>query len=184
MLGADAGGEIAVEAEPAQQRRMTVDMAALEGFELGHAGRVTGEHAGEVHEFGQPDHLGMITEGQKVIDVEAGAGGLQMGGRHAARELHTDVHDGLDRAVEEIADPRGADHIGDLVRIADRRGDAARKHAAVELVRCDQRAFDVQMGVDEAGYHDPAGDVDFPYAGIGFQRADDAVAADGDVAVA
>ena len=53
--------------------------------------------------------------------------------------------------VEEVADAFRAEHVGDLVRIADRGGDAARQDAAVEFVRRDQRGFDVQMRVDEAG---------------------------------
>jgi hypothetical protein len=184
MLGADAGGEIAVEAQPAQQRCMAVDMAALEGLEFGHAGGVLGQHAGEVHEFGKTDHLGVVAERQQILDVEARARGLEMGGGHAARELHPYVHDGLFRAIEKIADAGGADDIGDLVRIADCGGDTARQDAAVKLVRGDQRTLDVEMRVDEAGHDDLAGDVDFLDAGIGLQRADDPVAANGDIALA
>ena len=80
--------------------------------------------------------------------------------RHAARQLHAQVHRRRQRGVEEIVQARRAEHVGDLVRIADRRGDAVREHAAVELERRDQRGFDMQMGVDEAGDDDLAGDVD------------------------
>ncbi len=39
VVGADAGGEIAVEVVAREQRRVAVDMAALEGVELGEADR-------------------------------------------------------------------------------------------------------------------------------------------------
>ena len=126
----------------------------------------------------------MITEWQQVLDIQPCAGGFEMGGGHAARQLHADVHDGLFRALKEIADSGGADDIGDLMRIADRGGDAARQHAAVELMRCDQRAFDMQMGVDEPGYDDLAGDVDCVDALIAFQCSHNAIATDGDIALA
>ncbi len=84
-------------------------------------------------------------------------------------------------AIEEELDALGAEHIGDLVRIADHRGDAIGQHAAVEFMRGDERGFDVQMRVDEAGHDDPAGNVDLGCALIIRTGADDAVAADGDI---
>ena len=42
VVGADAGGEIAVEVEAGKQRRMAVDRPALESGELGEAGRIAG----------------------------------------------------------------------------------------------------------------------------------------------
>ena len=95
--------------------------------------------------------------------------------RHAARKLHPEVHRGRHRGVEEIAQARDAEHVGDLVRIADRRGDAVREHAAIELERRDQRGLDMQMRVDEAGNHDLAPDIDLARAAILRHRSDDAV---------
>ncbi len=77
--------------------------------------------------------------------------------------------------------PSVAEHIGDLVRIADRGGDAVGQDAAVEFMRRDERGFDVQMRVDEARNDDLAGDVDLGCALIAAAGADDAIAADGDV---
>ena len=62
-----------------------------------------------------------------------------MGGGNAARQLHAQVHHRGHCAVEEEADALRAQHIGDLMRIADRGGDAVAQHAAVELMRRDQR---------------------------------------------
>ncbi len=45
----------------------------------------------------------------------------------------------FERRIQEELDALGAQHIGDLVRIADRGGDAIGQDAAVELLRGDQR---------------------------------------------
>ena len=92
VVGAHLRGEIAVEVEAAQQRRMAVDRAALEGGELGEAAGIAGEQAGKVHEFGEAEHLGVMREGQQVVDFEPRAGRLQVRRRHAARKLHAQVH--------------------------------------------------------------------------------------------
>ena len=124
MIGADAGAQIAVEPVAAEQRAVPVDRPGLERGELGEAGRVAREQAGEIHEFGEAEHLRVVGERQEIADLEPRAGGLEMGRRHAARKLHAQVHRRRHRAVEEIAQARLAEHVGDLVRIADRGGDA------------------------------------------------------------
>ena len=50
-------------------------------------------------------------------------------------------------------------NIGDLMGIADRRGHAVRADAAVKLERGVQRGFDMQMGVDESGHQNLAGNI-------------------------
>ena len=85
-------------------------------------------------------------------------------------------------AGEEIADAFEPEHVGDLVRIADRGRHAVAKDAAVELKRRHQRGFDVEMRVDEAGNAGEAAPVDLALALVARMRADDAVADDGDVA--
>src|SRR5690606_5399832 len=69
------------------------------------------------------------------------------------------------------------------VRIADRRGGAARQHGALELERRDQAALDVDVGVDEAGHGDAAAPIDLAHAAVLLVRADDPVATDRDVAL-
>ncbi len=107
VFGADAGREIAVEVDAAQQRRVAVDMAALEGFELGHADRILVDHAGEIHEFRKADDLGMIAEGQELLDRQIGAGGFEMCGGHAGGELDADIHDRFERRIEKELDAFG-----------------------------------------------------------------------------
>ena len=101
--------------------------------------------------------------------------------RHAARELHAQVHDGALGAGEEVVEGRRAQHVRHLVRVADRGGDAVRQDAAVELQRRDEGGFDVQMRVDEAGHGDAAAALDRPRAAVVAVGADDRVAADRDV---
>ena len=160
VVGAHAGSQIAVEGQAAEQRAVSVDGARLKRRELGEAGRVAGEEARKIHEFGEAQHLRMIGERQKIADLEPRAGRLEVGRRHAARKLHAQVHRRRHRGVEEIAQARLPQHVGDLVRIADRRGHAMTQHAAVEFERRDQRAFDMEVRVDEAGRDDLSADVD------------------------
>jgi hypothetical protein len=181
MFRADTGREIAIEVVAGEQRCMAIDMAALEGLQLGKTDRVLVDDAGEIHEFRKPDDLGMVAEGQEALDRQVGAGRLQMGGGHAARKLHANIHDGFERAVEEELDALGAEHIGDLVRIADDGRHAIGQDAAVKFMRRDQRGFDVQMGIDETGNDDAAGNVDFGATVVVAAGADDALARDGDI---
>ena len=132
----------------------------------------------------RPSTLGCEASGSEILDLEPRAGGFQMRRRHAARELHAQIHRGRRaRRRGNICRPVDAEHVGDLMGIADRGGDAMGEHAAVEFERRDQRGFDMQMRVDEAGYDDLAGDVDLARAAIFALRAHDAVAADRDVAL-
>ncbi len=52
---------------------MAVDMAALESIELCHADGILVDHAGEIHEFGKADDLGMVAVGQEAFDRQIGA---------------------------------------------------------------------------------------------------------------
>ncbi len=126
----------------------------------------------------RPSTLGWRASGRRsstssrAPDVSRCVAGTQLD------KLHAQVHRRRHRRVEEIAKAGDAEHVGDLVRIADRGGDAVGEHAAVEFERRDQRGLDVQMGVDEAGNDDLAGDVDLDRAAIVAQRSHDAVAGD------
>src|SRR5690606_36328330 len=84
-------------------------------------------------------------------------------------------------ASEEVADALDSEHVGNLVRIADNRGDAVRQDAALEFVGRHQRGFDVQVGVDEAGYDDAVVALDQGRAIVVAVGADDPVGDDGDV---
>ncbi len=181
VVGADAGGKIAVEVASAQQRRMAVNVAIGEALELRDAARVGGKHPGDVHELGEPKNLRVIAIAQKVGGLDPRARGLELGCRNAARELHAQVHDHALGRGEEIVERGGAEDVRHLVRVADRRRHAARQHAALELERRDERGFDMQMRVDEARDGNAPAAVDLARAVIFAVGADDGVAADRDI---
>ena len=181
VVGADAGREVAVEVASAQQRRMAVDVAIGEALELRDAARIGGKHPGDVHELGKPNDLRVIAIAQKVGGLDPRARGLELGRRHAARKLHAQVHDHALGRGEEIVEGGGAEDVRHLVRVADRRRDAARQHAALELERRDERGLDMQMRVDKARHGDAPAGVDLARAAILAVGADDGVAADRDI---
>ncbi len=123
----------------------------------------------------------MIAERDEFGGGKRCAGGLEFGRRHAGGKLHAKVHHRALRRGEEIADALEPEHVGDLVRIADRGGDAVGKDAAIELKRRHQRRFDVEVRVDEAGHAGEATPVDLALTLVARMRADDAIADDGDV---
>ncbi len=181
VVGADAGGQIAVEVEAAQQRRVPVDMAVLEQQQFLQARGIAMQHARDVHELGKADDLLVPDEGGEVGGVEPSARGLQMRRRHATRQLHAQVQRRVCGALQDVADGLGAEHVRDLMRIADHGRDAVHQHAAVEFVRRDERGFQVAMRIDEAGHRDQAACVDLARPAVLAVGADDAVAADRDV---
>ncbi len=106
---------------------------------------------------------------------------LEMGCRHAARQLDPQVHHRALGAGEEIVECRGADDVCHLVRIADRRRDAAGKHERSNSNGVVERRFHMQMRVDEARHGDAPASLDRPFAAIRGIGADDRIAADRDV---
>ncbi len=104
MVGADAGGEIAVQVPARQKRRVAVDMTVLEGLELRHADRILVDHAGEVHEFGKADNLrvgcGRVGAARRQIRARR----LQMRRRHAGGQLDANIHDRLFGRIQEELD--------------------------------------------------------------------------------
>ena len=87
----------------------------------------------------------------------------------------------MHRGIEEIFKPFLAQHVRDLMRIADKGRGAARQNTAVIFEWRKQRTFDVAMGVDKAGNGDQAAATDFNAALVLAIDADDAIASDGDV---
>ena len=161
MFRADASGDIAVQIMPPQQWRMPVDMAARKGLQLGDAACILVQHPGIVHEFRKPDHTGMIHQRDQIIRPQPRAGGFHMGGRHAGRQLHPDIHQGAGGRLQEILDARQPTNIGNFMRIANGGRHAMRGHTAVKFKRGDKAAFNMQMRVDEPRHKDFACDVNF-----------------------
>ena len=183
MLGADAGADIAVQVFATQKRRVAVDMAAPECAQLGQAAFVLEQNAGKIHELCQTDDTRMVHQRGKVRRRKMGPGGFHMGGRHAGRQLHADIHHGFGRGVQKVPDTVQTADIGNLVRVTDRGGDTARADAAVEFKGRDQRGFDMQMRVDEARHQQLAGAVDHLPPLIVSEHTHDGIAADRHIGV-
>ena len=161
---------------------MAIDVAPFEQAQLVHGGWVAEDHAGVIHKFRQPDGGGMVHQRDKIPGLDPGAGGFHLGRGNAGRQLHANVHQGMAAGLLKIADAIGADHVGDFMWIADCGRHPQRRHAAVEFERCDERAFDMQMRVDEAWHQCQVRDIDGPLALIGGADPHDRVTTDRHVA--
>ena len=157
---------------------MPVDVTPLKRFKLGKTTGVLHQHTGIIHELCQPDHAPLVHQRHQILRRQPRAGCLHMGRGHAGRQVHPKIHHQLRGCLQKVADPRHPADIRNLMRIADRCRYPPRGNAAVELVRCDQRAFHMQMRVDEAGHQHPAGNVDFPHAAIVAEHANNGISAD------
>ena len=182
VVGARPGRQVAVQVVAAHQRRMAVDMPARERHKLVEHHRVFCQHTRKIHHLGEAERRWMIAQGHEVVREQPRARGLEVGRRHAGAELHLQRHAQRLRRLEEVAQPVEPQHVGDLVRIADRGGRAALQHLPVEFSWRHEAALDMHMRVDEARHGDQAAAVDLARAAIVVVGADDPVAADRDVA--
>jgi hypothetical protein len=113
---------------------------------------------------------------------ERAARRLQRARRHARRRHREHAHRQPLARLEQPAHAGDAEHVGDLVRIADDGGRAARDDGARELGRHQLGRLQVHVRVDEAGHEEAAGAVD-PLAAVVAADAGDAAAGDRHVAV-
>ena len=123
----------------------------------------------------------MVFQRQQIVGGQHGTRRFHMGRGHAGRKLHPYIHQGQGRGLEKVVNSGQTADIGNLVRVADRSGDAARGDATVKLERGDKAAFDVQMGVDETRHQDLTGHVNLAPCLIIAEDADDGIAADSDI---
>ena len=139
VVGADAGGEIGVEVVAAQQRAWpSIWPPGKRRAWRGTSGPCAST-PGKFMNSARPITLGWSRERQqssassRAPEVSSCVAGTQ---DDSCTRRSITVVAALSRKYRM---PVGAEHVGDLVRIADRGGDAARQHAAVELERRDQR---------------------------------------------
>ncbi|OIQ74851.1 hypothetical protein GALL_434900 [mine drainage metagenome] len=170
--------DIGVQIAPRQQRRVAVDMPPAERLKFRHAAGVAMDNPRIIHEFRQPDHPRMIHKRHQIRRLQPRPRGLHMGRGHARRQLHANIHHRPRAGVEEIPYPHQPRHIGNLMRVANRRRHASRAHAAVKFERRDKRAFDVQMRVDKPRHQYLAAAVNLSSPLILLENPDDGLAAD------
>ncbi len=161
---------------------MAVDLHIGESRELREHRRILVQHAGHVHELGQPQHLRMMLEGQQVFRLQPGARRFEVGRRHAGGKLNAQIHYRDGSAFQKVLQTGKAQHVADFVRIADRRRRPARRHAAVELQRRHQRRLAMDMAVDEPRHGNQPTPVDLGGALVGLVGAHDAIARDRNIA--
>ena len=129
---------------------MPVNMLTVKGSQLLHAFRILLQNARHVHELGEPDHLAMVTVRDQARCCKAYSGGLKRGGRNTGGKLHSQIHDSDFGTGEKILQSDEAKHIAYLMGIANRRRNAVRKYATVELTGGNQCALAVHMAIDES----------------------------------
>ena len=101
-----------------------------------------------------------------------------MGGGHAGGHHHEHAQPAVLGLVEHVADAVQAEHVGDLVRIGDHRGDAFGHHRRGKLPHTDHRTLDVDVRVDQAGGQVAAFQVNFAYSLVAGADAGDPRALD------
>ena len=85
---------------------------------------------------------------------------------HARRRHHVDVERHVLAHVQQPVHAVRAEHVGDLVRVADDRRGAVGQHDAGELVDHQLAGLDVHVRVDEARHQRPPARVDALAAGV------------------
>ena len=85
---------------------------------------------------------------------------VERGGGHAARQHEAHVERQVLGGLQHILDTVGAHDVGDLVRVGDNGRGAVRKNGLGKFLGAHERAFEVDMRVDEAGQHELAAHVD------------------------
>ena len=161
VVGVDAGGDVGVEIVAHQVRRVAVDLlvVGLGGHDLLHRLVVPGDDAHEVHHLRQTLDPGVVVEGVQAAVVQNGAGFVQRRGRHAGGQHEPHVHRQVLRGLEHVFDAVGAHDVGDLVGVRHHGGGAVGQHRLYELLGTDQGALQMDVGVQKARQHDPAGAV-------------------------
>ena len=158
-----------------------VDGAVLEGVELREDVRVAGDDAREIHDLGETVDDVVIQKSSQVGGVEGRARGCHVRRGDAAGSIGDDAKRQAPACVGHEADARRTGDVGDLVRVGDGGGHAARDDRGGDLAREAERAFDVDVAVDQARRDEGVLEVDGFAPGVAGADAGDAVGVDGDV---
>ena len=91
VVRADPRGRVRLQLLPEDAGRVTVDMSSAVERELVELGRVTGDHAGEVHHLGEPDDPPAAHQRLQVAEAEGPSRGLEPRGGDARRRREEDL---------------------------------------------------------------------------------------------
>ncbi len=153
VVRADAGADVRVQVEAGEERRVPVDRnaPAARVLHLRDDAGVAEEETRDVHHLGEPEHLRQVVERREVLRRERGARRLEVRRRDARREHDEDVHGKRRRRREEVANPRHAPHVRDLVRVRHGRRSPVSGGEARERAGRRHRGLDVEVRVPERG---------------------------------
>ena len=155
VVGADPGGGVGVQLLADDARRVSVGVRSAGEPELDQLALLSGDHAGEIHHLGQPEHAAAAQQALKVAFVESTPRGLETRGGDRRGRHEVDVERQLGAEVEQPVDAVGAEHVRDLVRVDHDRRRPERQDEPRELVEHQLRRLEVDVRVDEAR-HDVA----------------------------
>jgi hypothetical protein len=150
-IGADSGRGVRLERVPEQSGRVSIDVIGALDRELRKLARLTGDHAGEVHHLGQPDHAFAAEQALEVAGRERPPRRLEAGGRHTRGRGEEDVERQVLAHVDEPVDTVGSENVRDLVRVGDDGRRPERQHEPRELGGKQLRGLEMHVCVDEPG---------------------------------
>ena len=159
MVGGDAGRQVGLQGRAGEAAGMPLDDLSRRqrlAQNPDHA-RVRLEHRAHVHHLGQARNLRPRQQLADFRRLEVGAGDLESRRRrHAGGRLHDEAQGKPAARLDRIAHTFDAEHVRELVRIAENRGGALRHHHRGVVVGQHVRGFEMHMPVDEARGDDAA----------------------------
>lgn len=119
--------------------------------DLGQHIRIAGDDPGKIHHFAQIPDLGSVQQCCDIGRRQHGSAGLERDDGHTGGSTETDGKRGPFRTLDHIFHPGDPQDVGDLMGVAD-GGDRSVSHRHPgKIRRREHRAFDMNVGIDEAG---------------------------------
>ena len=186
VVGIDAGCDVGVQVVAREAGRVAVDLLVvrLRGDDLFKHLFVTVRNANIVHHLGKPLHAVVLVERVDRAVVEHRTGFVERRRRHAGGEHEAHVHWKILGRLQHILDAVRSHDIRDLVRVGDDGGRSVRNDGVGELLRGNERAFQVDVCIDKAGQHELAAHIDLHFALVVLAHARDEALGHGDIAMA
>ena len=162
VVGVDAGGDVGIEISTGKLGSVPVDLfvVCLACQYLADDGRIAVDDANIVHHLRQPQHTGVLVQRVDGEIVQTAAALVHRGGRHTARQHKVNINGQVLGCLQHIADTVYPHDIGDLVWIGDDGGGTVPHHSAGKFGGGDHAAFQMDMGINEAGADKFVGDID------------------------
>ena len=153
MIRADSRRDIGIELRAAERWAMAIDRAAVKEAELFEHDPVAVNDGGKIHYSASPVHRAVGEDRRQIGGVERRAAGAHAGCRDAAWRHQYDAERQAAALFRHVANPRNAGDVGDLMRIGDHAGNAARHDRVGEMPGRAKTAFDMNVRIDQAGRH-------------------------------